>query len=197
MVARVSAYGPEGRVNPPSGHMRFPGTITIPQDAFEKTLESAARCFRLHGFKDIVLLGEHGGYQRSLKRVADRLDRELAGTKVRVHAIGAYYEASPAGFASLLRAKGYSSAEIGTHAGLADTSLTLAVDPALVRTDRLGAATRGAADGVRYMEIRYSPILCTKRGMPLTEARRRHNPSRRDTPPLTRTRRAGGTQAAM
>ena len=28
----------------------------------------------------------------------------------------------------------------------------------------------GAADGVRYMEIRFSPILCTKRGMPLTEA---------------------------
>jgi adenosine deaminase len=28
----------------------------------------------------------------------------------------------------------------------------------------------GASDGVRYMEIRFSPILCTKRGMPLTEA---------------------------
>ena len=28
----------------------------------------------------------------------------------------------------------------------------------------------GAADGVRYMEIRFSPILCAKRGMPLTEA---------------------------
>ena len=28
----------------------------------------------------------------------------------------------------------------------------------------------GAADGVRYMEIRYSPILCTRKGMPLTEA---------------------------
>ncbi len=28
----------------------------------------------------------------------------------------------------------------------------------------------GAADGVRYMEIRYSPILCTKKGMPLPEA---------------------------
>ena len=28
----------------------------------------------------------------------------------------------------------------------------------------------GAAEGVRYMEIRFSPILCTKRGMPLTEA---------------------------
>ena len=28
----------------------------------------------------------------------------------------------------------------------------------------------GVADGVRYMEIRFSPILNTKRGMPLTEA---------------------------
>lgn len=28
----------------------------------------------------------------------------------------------------------------------------------------------GAAENVRYMEIRYSPILCTRRGMPLTEA---------------------------
>ena len=28
----------------------------------------------------------------------------------------------------------------------------------------------GAEENVRYMEIRYSPILCTRRGMPLTEA---------------------------
>jgi adenosine deaminase len=28
----------------------------------------------------------------------------------------------------------------------------------------------GAAEGVRYMEIRFSPILCTRKGMPLTEA---------------------------
>jgi len=28
----------------------------------------------------------------------------------------------------------------------------------------------GAAENVRYMEIRYSPILCTRGGMPLTEA---------------------------
>ncbi len=39
-----------------------------------------------------------------------------------------------------LRAKGLSEAEIGTHAGTADTSLSLAVDPATVRTDRLDSA---------------------------------------------------------
>ena len=45
----------------------------------------------------------------------------------------------------MLNSKGYSEGEIGVHAGLADTSLTLAVDPRLVRTDRLqsGEGVRG------------------------------------------------------
>ena len=148
LVAPVVAYVPEGSTNPPTAHMRFPGTITIPEDAFEKVLESAARGFRLHGFKDIVFLGDHGGYRKGLARVAERLDREWAGTSVRVHAIAAYYDAETSGFAALLKQKGFTEAQIGTHAGLADTALTLAVDPSLVRIDRLGAATKGAADGV-------------------------------------------------
>jgi len=148
LVAPVIAYVPEGSIDPPTAHMRFPGTITIPVDAFEKTLESAARGFRLHGFKDIVFLGEHGGYRKGLARVADRLDREWAGTGVRVHALPEYYEAETSGFASILRGKGYTQAQIGTHAGLSDTSLMLAVDPSLVRMDLLGAAARGPADGV-------------------------------------------------
>jgi creatinine amidohydrolase len=149
LVAPVMAYVPEGGIDPPTGHMRFPGTITIPEDAFEKMLESTARGFRLHGFRDIVFLGEHGGYRKSLARVAERLDKEWSRSKVRVHAMPEYYEAETRDFAALLRGKGYTEAQIGVHAGLSDTSLTLAVDPSLVRTDRLGAAAHGAADGVR------------------------------------------------
>jgi len=148
LVAPVIAYVPEGGVDPPAAHMRFPGTITVPEDVFEKTLESAARGFRLHGFKDIVFLGDHGGYRKALARVAGRLDREWKDTSVRVHALPEYYEAQTSGFAALLRRKGYTDAQIGTHAGLSDTALTLAIDPSLVRADRLGAASRGAADGV-------------------------------------------------
>jgi creatinine amidohydrolase/Fe(II)-dependent formamide hydrolase-like protein len=149
LVAPVIAYVPEGPIDPPGGHMRFPGTITIPEDAFEKTLESAARGFRLHGFRDIVFLGDHGGYRKGLARVAERLDKEWASSRVRVHAMPQYYEAATRDFDALLRGKGYSEAQIGVHAGLADTSLTLAIDPSLVRTDRLAASTHGAADGVR------------------------------------------------
>jgi creatinine amidohydrolase/Fe(II)-dependent formamide hydrolase-like protein len=128
--------------------MRFAGTITIPVEAFEKTLESAARSFRLHGFKDIVFLGDHGGYRKSLARVAARLDKEWAHTSVRVHAMPESNEAQTRGYAPILRSKGYSERQIGVHAGLADTSLTLAIDPALVRTDRLDEAAEGKANGV-------------------------------------------------
>jgi len=145
LVAPVIAYVPEGSIDPPTAHMRYPGTITIPEEAFQKTLEYAARSFKLAGFHDIVFLGDHGGYQKDEKAVADRLDKEWAPTPVRAHAIEDYYRASESGFAGLLHSKGYSEEEIGVHAGLADTSLTLAVDPRLVRTDRLqpGDGTRG------------------------------------------------------
>ena len=39
LVAPVIAYVPEGAVSPPSGHMRFPGTISVPEAAFEAIFE--------------------------------------------------------------------------------------------------------------------------------------------------------------
>src|SRR5215471_4187114 len=108
LVAPVIAYVPEGNVDPPTEHMRFPGTITVPEGAFEKILESAARSFKLAGFRDIVFLGDHGGYQRAEKAVAARLDREWSATDVRAHAIEEYYRASEAEFPRLLKGKGYS-----------------------------------------------------------------------------------------
>jgi creatinine amidohydrolase/Fe(II)-dependent formamide hydrolase-like protein len=137
LVAPVIAYVPEGSVNPPTEHMRFPGTITVPGETFERVLEYAARSFRLAGFRDIVFLGDHGSDQRGEKAVANRLDREWAATPFRVHAIEEYYRASEAEFPQLLKSKGYPGEEVGTHAGLADTSLMLATDPRLVRADRL------------------------------------------------------------
>jgi creatinine amidohydrolase len=149
IVAPVIAYVPEGDVDPPSSHMRFAGTLTIPDPVFERTVEYAARSLRAHGFRDIVLLGDHGGYQRDLKRVADRLNREWARSAVRVHALEEYYRASDEGFARLLRERGFRDDEIGTHAALADTSLMLAIDPGAVRTDLLRPGTPlGPAQGV-------------------------------------------------
>jgi creatinine amidohydrolase/Fe(II)-dependent formamide hydrolase-like protein len=149
LVAPVVAYVPEGNVQPPTAHMRFPGTITVPDAVFERLLESAARSFKLHGFRDIVLLGDHGDYQKSLAAVAARLNREWSGGSHRVHAIAEYYRASTTAYAQALRGRGFRDDEIGTHAGLADTSLAWAIDPALVRRDKLAAAAGGGtSEGV-------------------------------------------------
>lgn len=147
LVAPVLAYVPEGAISPPAGHMRFPGTISIPDSAFKSTVEGAARSFRQAGFTHIVLLGDHGGYQALLKQAAAELNKEWAGTKVRAHFIEDYYHAADAVYAQALRARGIAEAQIGSHAGTADTSLTLALDPSLVRRDRLGG--RGPADGTQ------------------------------------------------
>ncbi|MGZ5859096.1 MAG: creatininase family protein [Burkholderiaceae bacterium] len=137
LVAPVIAYVPEGTVSPPAAHMKFPGTITVPDATFQKVLESAGRSFKLHGFRDIVFLGDHGGYQATLKATADQLNREWAGTAAKAHAVPEYYRVTQTEFVGALKARGYRDEEIGNHAGLADTSLMLAIDPRMVRKEQL------------------------------------------------------------
>jgi len=149
VVAPVLAYVPEGRIDPPTAHMRFAGTISVPEAAFEGLLEGAARSFRQHGFRDVIFLGDHGDYQQSLQRVAVRLNREFASGPCRVVALAEYYRVTETDYVQALKARGFGADEIGVHAGLADTALALAVDPALVRPQAQAAWRPGAADGVK------------------------------------------------
>jgi creatinine amidohydrolase len=139
LVAPVVAYVPEGRIDPPSGHMRWPGTITVPEGAFEASLESAARSLRRAGFAHVVLLGDSGDNRKSLERVAARVPGVFSPPE--------YYRASTADHAAALRARGFTDAQIGRHAGLADTSLMLSLDASLVRSERLAKSTGEGADG--------------------------------------------------
>jgi len=159
IVAPVVAYVPEGSIEPPTGHMRFPGTITVREDTFRQTLESAARSFRHHGFRDIVFLGDHGSTQAGERAVAARLNREWTASPVRVHAVEEYYRAATADFDALLKARGYRAEEIGQHAGLADTSLTLAIAPRMVRTTSRVDPAPGEPSGIEGDSTRASAEL--------------------------------------
>lgn len=150
VVAPTIAYVPEGSIDPPAGHMRFAGTISIPEAAFEAVLEATARSFRQHGFREVVFLGDHGGYQKNEQRVAATLNREWAAHPgCKVLALVDYYRVTQAEYVAALKAKGFGADEIGTHAGLADTALMLAIDPSMVRPAALAqAATAGPREGV-------------------------------------------------
>ncbi len=150
LVAPVIAYVPEGSVSPPAAHMRFAGTISIPDAAFNAMLEGAARSFKQHGFHTIVFLGDHGGYRKNVEYVGQKLNREWAKEPaVRVISLTEYYRLSSAGFNAILKKQGFTAEEIGTHGGLADTSLIMAVDKSAVRSEAiLHNAKPTARDGV-------------------------------------------------
>ena len=147
LVAPVLPYVPEGNISPPTEHMRFAGTISIPEATFTSVLEAAARGFRQHGFRDIVLLGDSGNYQGALKAVAARLNRDWGTGGARAHYVAEYYRATQTTYIAALRARGITAAQIGTHAATADTALMLALDPSLVRANLLAEAARQGKTG--------------------------------------------------
>jgi len=146
LVAPIVTYVPEGAVDPPSGHMRYPGTITLPNVYFMKICEYAARSLKAHGFTDIVFLGDSGGNQEGMKEVALALNAEWRGGKTRVHFVPEYY--SENGFREWLQSRGETEESIGNHAGISDTSQLLAVAPQHIRKDKLAKAGGFEGSGV-------------------------------------------------
>ena len=142
LVAPVVKYVPEGAADPPSGHMRYPGTITLPNEHFMKLVEFAARSFRTHGFTDIVFLPDSGGNVEGMGTVAELLNKEWKAEATRVHLADGYY--SDNGFAEWLIEQGETEQTIGSHAGLDTTSELLAVAPEHVRKDQLAASEPGS-----------------------------------------------------
>ncbi|MBM3793307.1 MAG: creatininase family protein [Acidobacteria bacterium] len=135
LVAPVMSYVPGGRIDPPEGHMRMAGTISIPDDVFRKVLESTARSLAQHGFRDIVFIGDSGPNQPGMKAVAEMLNHEWPKSGARVHFIPEYY--SKTDFDEWLLKQGETKADIGTHAGIKDTALLLGVNPKLVRKGKI------------------------------------------------------------
>ena len=144
LVAPVMAYVPEGAIDPPSGHMAYAGTLSIPEPVFAALLEYTARSLRAHGFTAIAFVGDSGGNQATQAEVAERLSTAWADSGVSVLHVGDYYAAN--GQFAWLEAEGESRSDIGTHAGIRDTSELLAVYPNGIRPERL------ARDGGRAGE---------------------------------------------
>jgi creatinine amidohydrolase/Fe(II)-dependent formamide hydrolase-like protein len=125
LVAPIVTYVPEGSWDPPRSHMTKPGTITLPEDRFVELLVHAGRSLKNGGFAQIIYI-EWGGSARAM-------------------AIGDYYTKAGEDMRVMLRAKGYTDEDIGTHAGMLDTSELLYVNPKLVRKERF-ARNGGAPD---------------------------------------------------
>lgn len=137
LVAPVIAYVPEGRIEPPEGHMQFPGTLSVGEPVYGMVLEDAARSLKQHGFKTIAFIGDHGGAQAAQKEVAARLSRQWGGEGVTVIHVADYYANN--GQESWAESAGIPAPDITAHAGIGDTSELMAIDAGGVRGNLRGA----------------------------------------------------------
>lgn len=140
LVAPVVAYTPEGNIDPPQGHMRFAGTVSIPEATFEATLEAIARSLKQHDFKYICFVGDSGPNQPSQAKIAEKLTEEWKKERIKVLHVGNYYAANSQ--QEWLIERGESLETIGTHAGIADTSELMSVYSRGVRTTQRRQHTR-------------------------------------------------------
>ncbi len=133
LVAPVVKWVPEG--NPDT---QCPGCLSLPSPMYDQLLDATARSLKLHGFKEILLIGDSGGNQAGLTAVATKLNEEWKDQGVKVYALTDYYEQSRLHFRAWLQAQfGYDEETAGSHAGITDTSQMLYVLPTGIRKDRM------------------------------------------------------------
>jgi creatinine amidohydrolase len=122
-----------------NAHADLPGTIGITGPLFAAMNEQIAEQLIINGFKNVVLMGDHGGGQKELGEVAQKLDAKYSGKGIRVVFCGDVYEKRQADFDKYLEAH---HLPLSSHAGIPDTSemLYLGGDQGWVRKDLIATA---------------------------------------------------------
>lgn len=145
LISPIVPFVPEGDIEPPTGHMCYPGTISVSETTYEALLSDICGSLRAHGFTDIVLLGDSGGNQEGLERVAARLGEQWRDG-VRLHYLPDYYNYEAV--AQWLEREGIHQMPEGLHDDFAVTAMLMAIDANLARMKERGAAGKFSINGI-------------------------------------------------
>ena len=154
LVAPIIAFVPEGDFEPPSLHMKYPGTIGLSEETYRALLKDICRSFQVTGFETIVLIGDSGGNQDGMKAVAEELTAHWGQQGPRVLYIPEYWDYP--GLEKWLADQGIVQTPEGLHDDFAITSQMLAVDPQTVR-----AAERQKAGLFKINGVDLAPVAKT------------------------------------
>ncbi|MGI8741136.1 MAG: creatininase family protein [Bryobacteraceae bacterium] len=117
----------------------LPGTIGLTGPLFAALNEQVAEQMIKNGFKNIVLMGDHGGGQKELGELAKKLDEKYSSQGIRVVYCDEVYQKANGDFDKWLAANNY---PLSSHAGIPDTSemLYLGGDQGWVRKNLVATA---------------------------------------------------------
>jgi creatinine amidohydrolase len=105
---------------PNNASATLPGTIGLTNELLAAMLERIAEQSIVTGFKNVVLMGDHGGGQPAVYHdVAAKLDAKYAPQGIHVYFCDEVYAKAQGDFDKWLAANGY---PVSSHAGIPDTS---------------------------------------------------------------------------
>ena len=138
----------------PNDAEALPGTLGITNDLLAAMLERITEETILNGFRNVILMGDHGGGQPQVyEEVARKLDRRYRPAGIRVFYCDQVYRAANDAFDQYLAQHGYPP---GLHGYLYDTSqmMYLDKDDTWVRRDLVSSA---AGDPVVDGKVQMGP----------------------------------------
>ncbi len=175
LVYPIMPFGPTGNIATKTDHMRFPGSVSVSQDTFGAVAREVALSAIATGFKNVVLMGDHGGDQEALKTVAGGLDNEWSPKGIHVRYIPDLYYKEKEQMREYLTKRNMA---IDQHAGIDDTSEVMFIDTdgKWIRKDKLapdngkmgveGDPTQASAElGRMFIEFKIQDAVAQIRGL--------------------------------
>ena len=145
LISPVVPFVPEGSFDPPTGHMRYPGSITVRDETYRALLADIVASLKAHGFRNIILMGDSFENQEGMRVVADDLSRQWGSSSmVRVHFVPEYYSAR----GTAMSAAGIAEKFEGHHDNLYNSAVLMTLDPTLIRADQRRAVRLFSINGV-------------------------------------------------
>ena len=152
LCAPIVPFVPEGDIDPPTGMMQYPGTISLTEGTFRTLLTEIASSLAKHGFEHIVLIGDSGGNQEGMKAVAEELSAKWAAGKTRIHFIPEYYD-YPGTYKWADETFGWDEKVEGIHDDPTITTIMMTVDPNLVRIREREAKGKASINTVPLLPV--------------------------------------------
>src|SRR2546423_12104246 len=161
LVYPTLPFAPTGDAVTRTGHMRFPGSVSLTSQTYRAVVHDVAVSAADAGFRNVFIMGDHGGGQDVLGAVAKELDSEWRPKGVRVFYVPDVY------FKEKQQAHAYETSHGITthdvHAGTDDTSELMALDAQhrWIRSDKLAPSSgaQTAVTGVDGDPTKATPAL--------------------------------------
>lgn len=136
LVYPTLPFAPAGDPTAKTGHMRFPGTVSLSSSVFESVVRQIASSAIVAGFRQVYIMGDHGGGQDQLRRAAETLDAAWRSKGIRVRYVPDLYYKEREQMRAYLAER---HIQFDAHAGTDGTSEIMFIDTLgrWIRPDKL------------------------------------------------------------